>query len=95
MIIFNMTLTCRGAVVANRRAGAAPVRVGRLGGEAQWAAGAAHVVHVVVGLVHGAGGEAGGDGSLAGQRAGHHTGSVLQLVRPLAQRHHLWGRQPV
>lgn len=86
-----MTLTCWGAVVAHWCAGAAPVRVGRLGREAQWAAAAPHVVHVVVGLVHGAGGEAGGDASLVGQRAGHHTGGVLQLVGPLAQRHHLWG----
>lgn len=90
-----MTLTCWRAVVAHRCAGAAPVRVGRLGGEAQWAATAPHVVHVVVGLVHGAGGEAGGDGSLVGQRAGHQTGGVLQLVGPLAQWHHLWGTQPL
>lgn len=84
-----MALTCWGAVDAHRCAGAAPVRVGRLGGEAQRAAAAPHVVHVVVGLVHGAGGEAGGDGSLAGQRAGHHTGGV----HPLAQRHHLRGHK--
>lgn len=88
-----MILTCWGAVDAHRCAGAAAVRVGRLGGEAQRAAAAPHVVHVVVGLVHGAGGEAGGDGRRAGQRAGHHAGGVLQLVRPLAQRHHLRGHQ--
>lgn len=90
-----MTLTCWRAIVAYRCAGAAPVRVGGLGGEAQGAAAPSHVVHVVIGLVHGAGGEARRDTGLVGHGTGHHARGVLHLVCPLTERHHLWDNKRV
>lgn len=83
-------LTCWRAIVADRCAGAAPVLVGRLGGQAQRAATSAHVVHVIISLIHeGGGGEAGVDPRLVGDRAGHHSRHVVHLVRPLPEWHHL------
>lgn len=90
-----MTLTCRRAIVAYRCAGAAPVRVGGLGGEAQGAAAPSHVVHVIIGLVHGAGGEARGDTRLVGHGTRHHAGGVLHLICPLTKWHHLWDNKSI
>lgn len=78
-------LSCWGAIVAYRRAGAAPVLVGGLGGEAQGAAPSSHVVHVIIGLIHEAGGEAGVNTMMGPYRPGHHAGSIC----PLTERHHL------
>ena len=84
-----LLLTCWRAIVAHRCAGAAPVLVGGLGGEAQRAAPSSHVVHVIISLLHDAGGEAGVDGRLVPHRAGHHAGRLLHLICPLTERHHL------
>lgn len=86
------SLTCRGAVVAHRCAGAAPVLVGRLGGEAQGAASSSsspHVLQVIICVIHDSGGKTGGDARLGRHRPGHQTGSVLHLVCPVPERHHL------
>lgn len=86
-------LTCWRAVVAHRCAGAAPVLVGGLGGEAQGAAcssaSSSHVLQVVIGVIHDGGGEAGGDARLRRHGPRHQARSVLHLVRPVAERHHL------
>lgn len=82
---FLRVLTCWRAIVAHRCAGAAPVLVGGLGGEAQGAAASSHVVHVIISLIH----DGGGEGVHTRGRYGHHAGSVLHLVRPLTERHHL------
>lgn len=82
-------LTCWRAIVADRRAGAAPVLVGGLGRQAQRAAASSHVVHVIISLIHeGGGGEAGVDPRLVGSRTGQHSRDV-HLVHPLPQWHHL------
>lgn len=65
MLTLCLILTCWRAIVAYRCAGAAPVLVGGLRGKAQGAAPSSHVVHVIVSLIHHAGGEAGVDTSLA------------------------------
>lgn len=82
-------LTCWRAIVADWRAGAAPVLVGGLRRQAQRAAASSHVVHVIISLIHeGGGGEAGVDPRLVGSRAGQHSRGV-HLVRSLPQWHHL------
>lgn len=79
VFFFKHILTCWRTIVAYRCAGAAPVLIGGLGGEAQGAAPSSHVVHVIIGLIHDAGREAGVDTRMAPDHA----------VGPLTEWHHL------
>lgn len=80
-------LTCWGRVIAYRSAGAAPVLIGRLGGQTQRAASC--IVNVVVGFFHGGVGEACSEAGLTGHRPRHQAGRVLHVICPVTQWHHL------